>query len=53
MSNLKLVTGRQMAEIDRRTIDAGVASGAESVTPTRVLRRQVSRRLLPVPGARI
>ena len=29
MSNLKLVTGTQMAEIDRRTIDAGVASGAE------------------------
>ena len=29
MFNLKLVTGRQMAEIDRRTVDAGVASGAE------------------------
>ena len=29
MSNLKLVTGPQMAEIDRRTIDSGVATGAQ------------------------
>jgi hydroxyethylthiazole kinase-like uncharacterized protein yjeF len=29
VSNLKLVTGTQMAEIDRATIDSGVATGAE------------------------
>ena len=29
MANLRLVTGSQMAEIDRRTIESGVASGAE------------------------